>query len=245
MGGTYEASIIDSTGTTVATTDVYIDAPSVTYTYPEYTYPYSPVTFTVSPSSFTALPDQITFNAADLPSAVSNYTIDFGDGSSNGSAWSSTASSNSYTQMHSYATYGTFTANLIDSTGTTLATITITISQTSSNVPTITSITPASGANGTLMTIHGAGFLTTSSSCSSGETGCSATGGNTINLDGKVFETHQNSSSGGTAITFTAGKISSSNGTAPVNHALTIGTHQISVTNVAGTSNTATFKITR
>jgi hypothetical protein len=94
----------------------------------------------------------------------------------------------------------------------------------------ISSISPTSGANGTSITITGAGFVSSA--------------GNTVNLDGSSFVESRTSYSSGTLITFTLNKLSASSDSVWYGQTIPVGAHQITVTNANGTSNTATFTVT-
>ena len=168
-GGTYSATIVDNTGTTVASTIVNIVGPSVTYTAPQYyTYQYSQLTFSAASSVFTALPDPVTFTATNFEmrrrvtpsiSAMVARTVP------HGTQRTAQIYIPKVTRMVRTAP---FMATLMDSTGATIATITITISETNTKAPTIASITPTSGANGTSVTITGTGFTQGTSACGRG-----------------------------------------------------------------------------
>jgi hypothetical protein len=69
----------------------------------------------------------VTFTATNLSSPASNYAINFGDGTQKGSTWSSTDTSGTYMQSHSYASTGAFTVSLVDQTGATIVSFTISI----------------------------------------------------------------------------------------------------------------------
>ena len=237
-GGTYLAAIVSSSGTTIASTYVYIEAPIVSSSY--YSSDYQ-VSFSASGAP-SGPPTPVTFTIANVPDPAANYVINFGDGSL-GSAWSASGSSGTYVQSHTYASAGTYMAYLLDSSGTTVATITITISQTNSSAPTISSITPVSGPNGTLVTIAGTGFTQGISRCGQACGGGGTTGGSGIYVDGRVVS--PNAYVGPTTLAFHIGVDDSGNGTPGINDPLTVGTHQIYVTNPNGTSNTITFKVTR
>ena len=132
-GGTYLATIVDSTGATVADATVDILAPvaATYYTYTSnpttYTYTSSAISLTASPGTFTTLPDTVTFTATNLSSPASNYSINFGDGSQKGFAWSATSTAGTFTQSHAYASTGTFTVSLVDQTGASIVTFAISI----------------------------------------------------------------------------------------------------------------------
>jgi PKD repeat protein len=120
-----------------------------------------------------------------------------------------------------------------------------------SSAPVISSITPTSGPNDTFVTIIGSGFTSGVSTCGTGCGGGGLTNGNEINIDGQALENDQ-ATNNGTTISFTIGmNCSSSAPSIPCstsitseNDPLTAGTHQITVTNANGTSNTVTFTVT-
>jgi DNA-binding beta-propeller fold protein YncE len=117
----------------------------------------APVTFDASASS-------------NPSSRIASYTFNFGDGSSPVTVNAPTASAS-----HSYAVAGTYTATVTvtDAAGTSTTQVftgqtmsrngssDAVASQSVTIYPTVTSVSPASGAGGTKVTINGTGFSTT------------------------------------------------------------------------------------
>ena len=133
-----------------------------------------------------------------------------------------------------------------------VSTPTITINSSSTGAaPVISYITPTSGPNNTFVTITGSGFTSGVSTCGNGCGGGGLTNGNEINIDGQALENDQATNNGMT-IAFTIGmncsssapSIPCSTSISSENDPLTAGTHQITVTNANGTSNSVTFTVT-
>lgn len=196
----------------------------------------------LSPGATTPLLVTATFT---VPSGAL-YQVNWGDSSSISTLTApTTAGGATLTLTHTYSTGGSYTVSVNNGTGAVQASAGVSISNsTSSGAPTIIALSPASGPNGTLVIITGTGFLPTTSSCTYGETGCGSTGGNTINVDGQIYESNVNYISYPTTLEFLVGTITSNNASTPINKAWTRGAHQVSVTNANGTSNTVTFTVT-
>ncbi len=180
----------------------------------------------LSPDSTTPLLVTATFT---VPSCAL-YQLNWGDSSSISTLTAScTTGGATITATHTYSVGGSYTVSVNDGSGNVQASAGVSIANsTSSGAPVISSISPASGPNGTSVTITGAGFLSSA--------------GNTINVDGSVFESGQTSSNG-TTITFTISRLAANYGSAWGSQAIALGTHQISVTNTNGTSNAVTFTV--
>jgi hypothetical protein len=233
-GGTYTATIVDSSGVTDASAIVAIIATGVSYTNTQ-------VIFAATALEGTA-PLPITFTIIDPQGSVSNYAINFGDGSS-GSTWSSNGGVTSFVQDHTYTAAGTYTATLVSSGGSVVGTVTITVA--APVLPVISSITPTAGPNGTSVTITGSGFIQGMSACGQGCTGGGIAGGTLVYVDGRVMSAGAYVAP--TTLTFVIGMFNAGNGVpaATLNDVLTVGTHQIYVTTPNGTSSAVTFNVTK
>jgi plastocyanin/peptidoglycan hydrolase-like protein with peptidoglycan-binding domain len=182
----------------------------------------------LAPNSSTPLLVTATFT---VPSGAM-YQLNWGDSSAISTQTAATQTGgNTITASHTYAGSGSYTVSVNNGTGNVQASAGVSVSSSNSGAPTISSISPTSGANGTSVTIKGAGFLSSAA--------------NTIYVDGVAFVSGKTSSSSGTSITFTMNKNSADSGSSWYGQAFSVGTHQISVSNSNGTSNTIDFTITR